>query len=219
MRRGWTLAELIVVLFLFGTVFALVLGVLFPSLYMFKAESARGDAQQAAMILTTKLQRALLNTSLEWVTLTDVPVAVAYREVNPDAPYDPASGTAVWQPKFQIIRFDPGNHKVYQRPWPPGPPDPTSASLQQPYDFAHINMKKLTAGDLGTICHQASSQERTLADHVEELVLTDQDNNLSLIDPPLKIIATCSVENIGQGRKTVEKYQMEVAVTPRCQRW
>lgn len=218
-RRGFNLAELMVALFLLGTVLALVLGLLFPSLFMFRAEAARGDAQQAAMVLTTKLQRALLNTSLEWVTISALPVAVAYREVNSSAPYDPASGAAVFLPQFQIVRYDEGARKVYQRAWPPGPPEPTSPLLQQPYDFGHVNMSKLTAPDLGTICHQPSDKERTLADHVESLVITDQDGAPDLIHPPLKIVATCSVDNFSEGRNKVERYQLEVSVTPRCQRW
>lgn len=219
MRRAFTLAEILVVMFLLATVLGLVVGVLFPSLFMFRAESARGDAQQAAMILTTRLQRGLLNTSLEWVTISGMPVAVAYREVDPDNPYDSASGAANFAHLFQIIRYDAGLKKVYQRPWPPGPPDPTSASLEQPYDFNHVNLSKLTPGDLATICHAPSSKERTLADHVESLVITDQDGNPALLNPPLKIIATCSVDNFTEGRNKPERYQMEVSVSPRCQRW
>lgn len=219
MRKAFTLAEVLVAVFLLATVLGLVVGMLFPSLFMFRAEAARGDAQQAAMILTTKLQRALLNTSLEWVTVSTVPVAVAYREVNPDSPYDPASGAANFQPCFQIIRYDAGNKKVYQRPWPPGPPAPNSASLEQAYDFGHTNMGKLTAADLGTICHSPSSRERTLADHVESLVLSDQDGDLALLNPPLRITATCVVENPSQGNRSKERYELEVSVTPRCQRW
>ena len=210
---------MLVALFLLGTVLALVLGVLFPSLFMFRSEAARGDAQQAAMVLTTKLQRALLNTSLEWVTISTTPVAVAYREVNPDSPYDPASGAASFLPQFQIIRYEAGAQKVYQRPWPPGPPEPTAPSLQQPYDFSHVNLSKLTIPDLGAICHQVSPQQRTLADHVESLVITDQDASPELLNPPLKIVATCSVDNFSSGRKSTERYQLEVSVTPRCQRW
>ncbi|MFN8611241.1 MAG: type II secretion system protein [Vulcanimicrobiota bacterium] len=219
MKRGFSLAELTVAIFLLATVLGLVVGVLFPSLFMFRAESARGDAQQAAMILTTKLQRALLNTSLEWVTVSNLPVAVAYREVDPANPYDAASGAANFQRLFQIIRYDGGLKKVYQRPWPPGPPDPTSPSLEQPYDFNHVNMSKLTPGDLATICHAPSSRERTLADHVESLILTDQDENLTQLSPPLKIVATCTVDNFSEGRKSTERYQLEVSVSPRCQRW
>ena len=63
MRKAFTLAEVIVAVFLLATVLGLVIGLLFPSMFMFRAEAARGDAQQAAMVLTTKLQRALLNTS------------------------------------------------------------------------------------------------------------------------------------------------------------
>jgi type II secretory pathway pseudopilin PulG len=219
MRRAFTLAEILVVLFLLSTVLGLVVGVLFPSLFMFRAESARADAQQAAMILTTRLQRALLNTSLEWVSISAVPVAVAYREVDPNNPYDSASAAANFAHLFQIIRYDAGLKKVYQRPWPPGPPDPTSAALEQPYDFNHVNMSKLTAADLATICHSPSSKERTLADHVENLVITDQDANLAQLTPPLKIVATCSVDNFSNGRHKPENYQLEVSVTPRCQRW
>ena len=219
MKRGFTLAEMLVAVFLLATVLGLVVGVLFPSLFMFRAESARGDAQQAAMVLTTKLQRSLLNTSLEWVTISTLPVAVAYREINPDSPYDPATGAATFQPCFQIIRYDSEKKKVYQKPWPPGPPQPTSASLEQPYDFGHINMSKLSLADLSTICHSPSAQERTLADHVESLVLSDQDGDPLLLNPPLRIVATCVVENPAQGNRSKERYQLEVAVTPRCQRW
>lgn len=219
MKRAFTLPELIVALFLLGTVLALVMGLLFPSLFMFRAEAARGDAQQAAMILTTKLQRALLNTSLEWVTITTSPVAVAYREVNPEAPYDPASGAASFLPNFQIVRYDSGAQKVYQRPWPPGPPEPTASTLQQPYDFSQVNMGKLAAADLGLICHQDYDKQRTLADHVESLIITDQDDAPELLNPPLKIVATCSVDNFSSGRKSTERYQLAISVTPRCQRW
>lgn len=219
MRKAFTLAEVIVAVFLLATVLGLVIGLLFPSMFMFRAEAARGDAQQAAMVLTTKLQRALLNTSLEWVTISTLPVAVAYRETNPDSPYDPASGAAVFQPYFQIIRYDAATKKVFQRPWPPGPPEPTSPSLEQPYDFGHTNMSKLTLADLSTICHSPGTKERTLADHVESLVLTDQDGDPGLLHPPLRIGAICVVENPSQGNRSKERYQLEVSVTPRCQRW
>ena len=219
MRQGFTLAEVLVSMFLMATVMALMLALLFPSLFMFKAESARSDAQQSAMLLTTKLQRGLLNSSLEWVTISAQPVAIGYREVNSDAPYDPANGTAQWQPCFQIVRFDSTQHKAYQKPWPPGPPDPGAASLDQAYDFTHPALAKLTMADLADICLQPNNQERTLADHVESLVITDQDGDLGTLQPPLKVSATCSVENNGQGRQTVERYQLTISVTPRCQRW
>lgn len=205
--------------FLMGTVMALILGLLFPSLFMFKAESARSDAQQAAMLLTTRLQRGLLNSSIEWVTLSAAPVAVSFREINPDAPYDPVNGTAQWLPCFQIVRFDATAHKVYQKAWPPGPPDPVAGTLDQDYDFAHWALPKLTSNDLADICNAPNPKERTLADHVESLAITDFDGEPTLLQPPFKIAAVCSVENNGQGRQTVERYELTVSVTPRCQRW
>jgi len=80
-------------------------------------------------------------------------------------------------------------------------------------------MSKLSTADLATICHGSSAQERTLADHVESLLLSDQDGDPNLLTPPLRIVATCVVENPAQGNRSKERYQLEVSVTPRCQRW
>jgi len=219
LKRAFTLAEVLVSVFLFGTVMAMVLGILFPSLFMFKAESARSDAQQSAMLLTTRLQRALLNSATEWVTLASDPMAVSYREVNPNSPYDPGSGAARWQPSFQIVRYDAARRKVYEKAWPPAPPSTSDSSLQQNYDFSHPTLSKLTIADLVLICQHPYDKERTLADHVESFIVTDQDGDITMLQPPLKISAVCSVANNGQGRQTVERYRLDVSVTPRCQRW
>lgn len=205
--------------FLLGTVMALVIGLLFPSMFLFKAESARGDAQQAAMLLTTRLQRGLLNSSIEWVTLSATPVAVSFREINPSSPYNPVDGTAQWLPCFQIVRFDAAAHKVFQKAWPPGPPEPNAGTLDQAYDFGHWALPKLTINDLADICNAPAPKERTLADSVESLSITDQDGEPGLLHPPFTIAAVCSVPNHGQGKQTVERYELTVSVTPRCQRW
>ena len=46
MKRGFSLPEVLVVMFLSGTVLSLIAALLLPSLWMWRVESARGEAQQ-----------------------------------------------------------------------------------------------------------------------------------------------------------------------------
>jgi len=219
-RRAFSLAEMIVALFLLGTMMAMALALFFPTLWMFRAESGRNDVQQSVLLLTNRLRTALLNTATEWVSLAPDGSALSVRSLNEQSPFDPVSGAAQFRPEFVVYHYQAARRRVLTRPWPPGPPSPSDTSvLERAYDFASPTLEKLSGVDLLTICSQTSPEERVLAREVELFTVYDQDASAALLTPPIQVRVACKIDNVGAAAGKSERYELTFSVTPRSQRW
>ena len=221
MRRsplGVTLAEVLMACFLLGTVTALMLGLFFPTAWMFQAESGRNDVQQTVILLVHRLRSALLNTALEWVTLVPDGSVVSMRELDDGVPFEPISGSPQFRGRFLIFAYEPGAQRVATRFWPPQPPAP--GSLGRSYNFSAPDLQPLTPADALLIAAAPSGGERRiLAHNVVEFSVYDQDPASPLLTPPIQVKVRCQVTNPGPGKRKQEEYELNVAITPRCQRW
>lgn len=219
-RRAFSLAEIIISLFLLSTMLAMALGLFFPTIWMFRAESGRNDVQQGVLLLTHRLRSALLNTSTEWVSLAADGSALGLRGLNEQSPFEAVSGSAQFRPEFVVFHYDPSRRKVLTRPWPPGPPSPTDLSaLERAYDFSSPTLERLSPADLLKVCSLTSPEERVLAREVELFSVYDQDSSVALITPPIRVRVACKIDNVGAATGRSERYELTLSVTPRSQRW
>jgi hypothetical protein len=216
-RRGFTLLETLIGLFLFAAVTGLMLALFFPSMWMFHSASGRNDAQQSVLLLVSRVRNSLLNTALEWVTISQNPPAVSLREAREDAPFEPVSGAAQFSGRFLVFRYEEAARKVLWRHWPPGPPAP--GALSQVYDFASPTLSALRVPDLVAICAATHPEERTIANEVDSFSIRDSGSEPGMLTPPLTIKAVVSYVNPGPGARKTEQFELTALVTPRCQRW
>ena len=224
---GFTLAEMLVVAFLAGVVLFLLAQLLVPSAILFRMQTAKADVHQGGLVFTYWVQRHLSNSALDTVTITPWPKvegatvpgppAISFREVLESDPYDAVTGAAKFQARFRVLYFDEPGHRIVVREWPPTPPNLT-------FDFEVTNPRMaLSPPDLSQICGSLSDTDRVLVKNVESLVITDADDDLTHLTPPLSLTVTCAEEGRDQRSaaddKHVEHFKMTARVTPRNTRW
>lgn len=223
---GFTLAEVLVVGFIGLVVLGLMMQLLLPSVWMFRVESARSEAQQACLLVANRLQQSLLNSSVESIYVGADPVSISFQEVaETGQPFDVVSGAPVLAPYFRVIWYDAPTRRVLMKVWPPEPP--ASAAMTTPFDFAAPSAKPqriLYGADQQAIINGPSNgREQVMARNVERLYLTDYgndaDNDMNLLTPPLEMTIECSVDTSMQGTKTKEVYTTTIKVVPRTVRW
>lgn len=206
-------------------VMGLCMELLLPSVWMFRVESARSDAQQASLLLVSRLKNELLNTVMDSVYVGDAPVAVSFQPVvTSSQPFDTASGSALLADRWRIYHYDTKSRRVLARFWPPDPP--ATVTLLGTYPFATSNqpVRLLYQQDLNTIVkHAPNRSEQVMARNVEALYITDygndDDNNLNLLTPPIEISLTCSVDTSMRGAITKESFTASTKVIPRGVRY
>lgn len=217
MRRGFTLPEILVVMFLSLTVLTMLAGLLVPSVWMWRVESARGDAQQAVMMVTTRLQRMLLNSQVETVTIAQDKKAISFQEiVESGVPFDATTGMPIMQNRFRVFFLD-AKKRVVMKTWGPseGPP------VLSGYDFTDTakHPQRLSLPDLEQIRATPNGKEQVIARNVSVFNVTDADDDLTLLDPPIRCIVECAVDTSQQGAVTNQTCRMQVSVNPRSLRW
>lgn len=217
MKRGFTLTELLVVMFLSIIVLFLVGQLVIPSLLLFNMESAATEAQQGTFILMGRLRQDLLNTEVDTVTISQDPVAISFQEVEEAIPFDSTTGLPNLENRFTVYYWNQADQVVYRRTWPPNPPDLGSA-----YDFSNPTRPlRLTPDHLRTITEQPNDRLRVIARNVSEFVVEDDDADPTLLHPPFRVKVTCTVNNnrAGQGDAKVETATLETKIMPRNVRW
>lgn len=204
-------------MFLLAMIMGMLAQLFLPSMWMFQKEMAITEVHQCVMVAMRRLTVGLLNTSLETVTLVKdpapaatIPAALSFIEVTGFS----ASGSPVLGNRFEIHYFDRPKGQLKQRFWAPGQ-YPTLAG----YTFGQPNPPVLSVADLWQICRNPDPvrPDRVVARNLTEVILTDDDNNLSLLNPPLLLSVSASVAvSSSQGR--VEKWSLSTRVTPRSMR-
>lgn len=226
-RRGFSLAEMLTVALLAGVVLFLLAQLLVPSAVLFHMQTAKADVHQGQLVFSYWVNRHLANTLLETVTVTPWPkasvatvggpAAIAFREVNEDAPYDVTSGVPNLHERFRILYLDELEHRVVVREWPPTPPN-----LSFDFDLSS-HQRALSAEQLSQICAASSETDRVLVRNVESLSITDDDGDLTFFTPPLSLTLTCAEQGRDQraviDEKATERVTIAVRVTPRNVRW
>lgn len=216
--KGFTLAEVLMACFLLGTVSALMLGLFFPTAWMFQAESGRNDVQQSVMLVAHRLRSALLNTAAEWVTLVPDGSTVSMREINDQSPFEPISGSPQFRQRFLLFGYEAAARRVTTRFWPPAPP--VAGDMEKTYDFSSPQLGPLTPSDALEIMATPSEGEwKVVAHHVVEFSVYDQDPASPLLTPPIQVKVRCQLTNPGPDKRKQEEFELNLAVTPRCQRW
>lgn len=224
-RAGFSLAEILVVAFIGLVVMGLCMELLLPSVWMFRVESARSEAQQASLLVVNRMKNELLNSVMDSIYVGRDPVAVVFQQIaETSQPFDTASGSAVLADRWRLYHFDRTSGRVLTRYWPPTPPG--AVALMHNYAFATGNqpVRLLYQQDLQTIvAHRPNRTEQVMARNVDALYITDYgndaDNNLDLLSPPLEISLTCSVDTSMRGSITRESFTATTKVIPRSTRY
>ncbi|MBI3929706.1 MAG: hypothetical protein HY319_29470 [Armatimonadetes bacterium] len=205
-RRGFTIPEMLVVCFLAIIVLFLIVGLLFPSFSMFRTQSAASDAQQSALLFMHEMNTGLLNTLLETVTIGSDPIAISYQVVQEANSFSAADGSPLMSDTFVVVHYDSGRRMVLMEDCEVPPGDES-----QP--------RRLSVAELQSVISEVSGEERVLARHVEDLKITDHDEDLALLNPPVRLTITCTVDISAGGAIKEERYQMTTLVTPRSVRY
>lgn len=214
-RRGFTLAEMMVVIFLLLIVGSMVAQVMVPSLIMFRLGTSRSDVQQGPMIFSHFMQRMLMNAPVESVAIGTSPTAIAWLDVREEAPYDISTGDPRTADAFSIVWFDRAAGRVWAKRWPPAPPSLGGYDLSAPSRVPPV----LSAADLRQICGTRNGTERVLVKDVSDLAVTD-DAGLTegLLVLPLRLSITCSQRSGARDEKP-ESFTLTTRVSPRSTRW
>ncbi len=206
-------------------VMGLCMELLLPSIWMFRVESARSDAQQSSLLVVNRLKNELLNSLMDSIYVGDAPVAVVFQQVvTSSQPFDTASGSALLADRWRLYYYDTQTRRVLAKYWPPDPV--VAVSLLHNYPFATSNqpVRLLYQQDLNTIvAHAPNRSEQVMARNVEALYITDYgndaDHNLNLLTPPIEISLTCSVDTSMRGATTKESFTATTKVIPRGTRY
>ena len=221
--RGFTISEILVVMFL-SMIIMVMLGQLFmPSVWMFQHEQSTIEVRHNVLVVLRRLTQSLTNTALETVTLaTDpaptasIPNMVSYIEVIGFG----SSGAPIFGNRFDVFFFDRPGRRVMQRTWAPPVDQPT---LTGSYTFGGITPPCLTATDLAQVCMHPDTARpnRVVARDIEAFVITDDDNKTTLLHPPLVISVNGSVPvslASASDKPREEKWSLTTRVTPRSVR-
>ena len=218
MKRAFSLPEVLVVMFLSGTVLSMIAALLLPSLWMWRVESARGEAQQGVMMVTSRLHRMLMNSQLETVTIAPDHAAIGFQEiVENGAPFDATTGMPIMQDRFRVFFLDAAQKRVVTKTWGPTQPPPNLAG----YDFSKTatNPQRLSVADLQQICATQNGTEQVLARNVSIFNVTDSDGNPQILDPPISCHVECKIETSQQGTIDSQTCRMDMSANPRNMRW
>jgi len=224
-RTGFTLAEILVVAFIGVVVIGLCMELLLPSVWMFRVESARSEAQQASLLLVNRLKNELLNSVMDSIYVGRDPVAVVFQQVAPSSqPFDVASGAPVLTDYWRVYHYDVGSRRVIFRKWPPEPPATLSLMHTYPFTASDQAVRLLYQQDLQAIvAHTPNRSVQVMARNVDAVYITDYgndlDNDLNLLTPPLEISLTCSVDTSMRGAITKESFTASTRVIPRSVRY
>ncbi len=208
--KGFTLLELMVAMGLLGVVSFLLMQLFLPSMWMFNRQQSNSESFQNSMFLTQRLQIEMAHSCWETVTLVQnqppagVGWALSYRPV---LSYSASSGNPIVEDSFLVYFHHPEQKKVYFFPWVPAVP----AGEEFPI--------KLTPAALLAACLNSQNvpQRRMLTRYVSEFSFADRDDNLTILDPPLRFHLLVQVPS-SDGRG-VETTTTDIPLQCRNVRW
>ncbi|MEW6281180.1 MAG: prepilin-type N-terminal cleavage/methylation domain-containing protein [Candidatus Eremiobacterota bacterium] len=220
MRRGFTIPELLTVMFLSGIVLLLIAQIMLPSTFLFKTEQGSSDVHQSALVLMRRLTQELLNTTLESVTILQAPTgdigaAVCYAPVRGFGP----SGAMLFESRMVFFYHHIPTGRVIKGTWLPG----AAPLAGTPYSLTGAEPPQLSQTELQRLCDADSTTSvrgRVAARYVKELTLTDADGDTRQLQLPLRmrVHTQLQVEHRGRSPKMVNVF-LEERVVPRNVRW
>lgn len=193
MKRGFTVAELLITMALVLLLAGLAFKLLVPAVAVWKATQAQATLEETALVISSKIVRDVERSTPATVTPitpadpTTGLQAVAFASTGEDGSadsYDPSTGLPLWQ--FYVVYYVPaGRHDLYRKLWPvpwlpaasQAPPVPAGMT------FPSSVPAPLTPGLLAQVCATRNGTERSLGTCVDVFgvsVLANQNGVLSL---------------------------------------
>jgi hypothetical protein len=202
---------MLVVMFLMGTIGALIMGLFFPSIWMWKSQQAYSDVQQACMIATTRLEQRLLNCQMESLVLLPDGHTVSFQQVvSNGGGFDVARGNPVLQSRVNIVYLDRINRQIREKIWAGQPPVTGVDFLALPN-----HLVRLTSAQIQALVSDNSLRSDPLAHFIESFEISDSDGDISLITLPLVVKVKCKLTDAQSTKR--EEHEMHFKISPRSQ--
>ena len=211
-RRGLSLAEVLMGIFLMATVMSLMMLLLFPSLWMWRSEQAHSEVQQGVLVAVSRLQQMLLNCEFESLTVVGSPPALAFQEVVGEGTgFDAVSGNPILETQAQVVYRDAATRRIIHKTWSKAPPALNGID----FNATSSHLIRLGPGHIAQVV-ASSLNPRVLAANVEIFELSDDDKDLTILNPPIHARIRCQL-TMEQSNKQ-EGFEMTLSVTPRSLR-
>lgn len=207
-RGGFTLPEILVAASLLAILVALMVALLVPSFSLYRRQSGKSDTYRTCHLLVEKFTQGLLNSQLETVTILDDSQAISWQQGQPDPPFSATSGQTLMSNRFHALHWDMVAGRVIMEDF-----ELSSA------ESSSVLPTRLEPAQLAGLRTSISPTERVVALNVTQFAINDNDDNLELLHPPLRLSITCTVSTRGTATNDEENFSMEASVTPRSRRW
>lgn len=206
-RAAFTLIEILTVAFLSLIVLGLVLALMVPSFSLYRKQAASSTTYQSALVFIHRVTQGLLNTQLESVTIGDNPPAISWQKIDTERGFSVSTGEPIMDDRFVIMYYDQATRRILSEEVPA----PPSASDTLPV--------RLSDSQLRDFCNNVSGDEAVVAREVTLVEFTDADEDVTLLNPPIRVSVECTVDTSEGGAIKEEKFAMTARVTPRSMRW
>lgn len=206
--RGFTLPEILVAATLMVILVALMVALLVPSFSLFRRQSGKSDTYRSCHLLVEKFTQGLMNTQLETVTILTDGQAISWQQGQATPPFSAASGQTLMVNRFHALHWASEQSRVIME-------NEEVTSLES----SSVLPARMEPTQLASLRTALSPTERVVAHHVTSFRITDNDDNLELLHPPLKLSVTCTVSTRGTATNDEEEFSMEASATPRSRRW
>ncbi|MBX3167979.1 MAG: hypothetical protein KF760_11230 [Candidatus Eremiobacteraeota bacterium] len=224
MRRAFTLVEVVVAAGLSLLMLGLLAELFLPSLWLYQKEQATSEVHQSALLVRQKLERELVNTCLETMTIYQdgEDWLLSWAAVDD---YDPVTRGPLYDQRGE---FSLACYRAQQRKLLLGRGKHTGVPLTT---FANNSSSapRLSIKQLHDIFEQSGGGSlttplRVLARNIVEFSVTDQsgDADFSNFFPPLRfhVVAQSAVPaSSSTGQQPQQRAELECTLTPRVRRW
>jgi prepilin-type N-terminal cleavage/methylation domain-containing protein len=210
-RAGFSLIEMLVVMFLMGTIGALIMGLFFPSIWMWKSQQAYSDVQQACMIATTRLEQRLLNCQMESLVVLSNGHTLCFQQVVTNGGgFDVAQGNPVLESRINIVYLDSQNRQIREKVWS-GQPVLTGV------DFTALpnHLVRLNPTQISQLIGNSALRSEALAHFIESFEISDSDGDTTLLTLPLVVKVRCKLTEAQSTKR--EEHEMVFKISPRSQ--
>lgn len=125
-ERGFTFTEILVASTLLLLALGLVLGYLLPAASAAGRLRVRSHLQQTAVVVLRDIVAGAATTSPRGFSWSFGPPTVTLA-FNPVERVQPADAALRWSDVYDLIWWNPTDHTLRKKRWPPGPPSPSEA--------------------------------------------------------------------------------------------
>jgi hypothetical protein len=183
---------------------ALMLSLLWPSVSLFRKQSGMSDSYRTCLLMVNRFRQSMLNSQLETVTIATDKQAISWQKMQDDPPFAGTTGAPIMEDTFFVLFLHDKKIFLKEVPGSGGAASTTPSRLPLAALAEH---------------RESLADTRTLARDVTAFQVTDGDDNLPLLDAPLRLSITCTVSTYGRASHDSEDFSMSCSVTPRSQRW